>query len=93
MKIYVIGSVSQANQIKRVADEYIKLGNDVRYVKPEDKDLAELIHLCFLTIEAWADMVVVVPKSCARVLDIGHGTMYEIEFAKRVKKPVVIHYE
>ena len=92
MKIYIIGSISQADEIKRVADKYTKFGNDVRYVKSEDKDLAELIHLCFLTIETWADVVVVVPKSyMGSPLNIGSGTLYEMEFAARLNKPILIH--
>lgn len=94
MKIYIIGSVSKSEAtIKCVASKFEKMGHEVRYVKEQDGYLFQLIRDCFLTIESWADMVVVVPKSCVPVLDIGDGTNYEMEHAKSFGKPVLIYYD
>lgn len=94
MKIYIIGSVTKSEAaIKCVASKFEKMGHEVRYVKEQDGYLSRLIRDCFLTIESWADMVVVVPKSCIPVLSIGDGTKYEMEHAKSFGKPVLIYYD
>ena len=52
-----------------------------------------LIHNCYLHIESWADIVVVVPKSIiGSEIIIGEGTKYEMEHAKSFGKPVLIYY-
>lgn len=95
MKIYIVGSVSKSEEaIKCAATKFEQMGHEVRHVKKEfGKPLECLIHDCYLHIETWADMVVVVPKSCCPVLDIGDGTKYEMEHAKSFSKPVVIYYD
>lgn len=94
MKVYIIGSVSKSKDaIELTATKFEKMGHEVRYVKEQDEYLSRLIRDCFLTIESWADMVVVVPKSCCPVLDIGDGTRYEMEHAKSFGKPVLIYYD
>lgn len=94
MKIYIIGSVSKsAASIECAATKFQEMGHEVRYVKKCNGYLSRLIRDCFLTIESWADMIVVVPKSCCPVLDIGDGTKYEMEHAKSFGKPVLIYYD
>lgn len=94
MKVYIIDSVSKSKDaIELIAKKFEKMGHEVRYVKEQDGYLSRLIRDCFLTIESWADMVVVVPKACCPVLDIGDGTRYEMEHAKSFGKPVLIYYD
>ena len=78
MKIYIIGSVSDQSKIEIAASKFTELGNEVRYVKKSEKPIAELVHDCFLTIDSWAEAIVVVPKSVSPKLEIGTGTIYEI---------------
>lgn len=94
MKIYIIGSVNENEySIKCVATRFEKLGHEVRYVKKEHGvPLETLIHTCFLTIESWADLVVVVPKQIYPTLEISDGTKYEMEHASSYGKPVLINY-
>lgn len=81
--IYIIGSLSQANQIKKVADS-IK-DADVRYVHPEpDKTFNECVSTCFDNIE-WADNIYAVLKPDGT---IGQGVTYELEYAKRLNKEI-----
>lgn len=81
--LYIIGSLSQANQIKRVACS-IK-GADVRYVQSEsDKTFSECVSTCFDNIE-WADIIYVVLKPDGTV---GQGVTYELEYAKRLNKEI-----
>ena len=81
--IYIIGSLSQANQIKKVADS-IK-DADVRYVQPEpDKTFNECVSTCFDNIE-WADSIYAVLKPDGT---IGQGVTYELEYAKRLNKEI-----
>ena len=94
MKIYVIGSVNKnENEIKRVAEKFEAMGNEVRYVKKEfGVPLETLIHNCYLHIDSWADIIVAVPKSIVKgYVDIGMDTMYEVEHAKSFSKPVLIY--
>lgn len=81
--IYIIGSLSQANQIKKVADS-IK-DADVRYVQPEPaKTFSECVSTCFDNIE-WADSIYAVLKPDGT---IGQGVTYELEYAKRLNKEI-----
>ena len=94
MKIYVIGSVTKnGKDIKKVAETLESMGNEARYVKKSpDTPLEVLIHNCFIHIESWADIVVVVPKSITNgVADIGDGTLYEMEHARSFNKTVLIY--
>lgn len=85
-KLYIIGSLSQEEAIKSIADYYI--GTEryrVRYVKKEpQKSLKSIIQKCFLNI-VWADRVIAVPKSDGTY---GEGVTYEIVFAKLIGKRV-----
>lgn len=94
MNIYIIGSVTTSGiPIECAADKFEELEHEVRYVKPEDKPLNDLIRASFELIETWADMVVVVPKSVYPTIEIGEGTLYEMEHAKSLDKLVVIYYD
>lgn len=87
-KLYIIGSLSQEEVIKSIADYYIGTGRyRVRYVKKEpQKSFKSLVQKCFLNV-IWADRVIAVPKSDGTY---GKGVTYEIVFAelsgKRVDK-------
>lgn len=95
MNVYVIGSLSCEDEIKRVADKYARLGCNVKYVEPETGYLQDPINKCFRIIAEWADLVVVVPKSCCLVplITIGDGVKYEMAFADFMNKPVVIYWK
>lgn len=81
--IYIIGSLSQSNHIKQIADN-IKDAN-VKYVRPEtDKTFSECVSTCFDNIE-WADSIYAVLKPDGT---IGQGVTYELEYAKRLNKEI-----
>lgn len=87
-KIYIIGSLSQADRIGSTANYYIGKGDyEVRYVKPEpEASLMDLIEKCFRNI-LWSDRVYVIPKPNGT---FGDGVSYEIVFAKMMGKRVDI---
>lgn len=87
-KIYIIGSLSQADRIESTAKYYIETGRyDVRYVKPEpEKPLMTLIQKCFKNI-LWSDRVYVIPKPDG---SFGDGVSYEVAFAKMMGKRVEV---
>ena len=95
MKVYVIGSLSsilQEERIQNIAFKYEQMGCKVEYVKKISTDLTfDLITDCFSNIE-WADLIVVIPKSL-EPLSFGDGTMYEMEYARRLNKHVVINWD
>lgn len=85
MNAYVIGSIKQADDIKRVADSLMSNFN-VRYVKPEpDIPLSDLIHNCYRNISE-ADFVFAVQKPDGT---FGEGVTYEIEFAYFLGKNIL----
>ena len=90
IKAYVIGSLTQSSLIKKFADQLlmdlpIKYG--VRYVYSQpDKDFQDLVKECFDNIE-WADVIYVILKNDG---SIGGGVTYEIEYAKRLKKQIIL---
>lgn len=87
MKTYVIGSLSNILDITRLAHILSGHGDLVKSVKLENnKSFAECVAKCFDNIE-WCDRVVVVTKPNGL---LGNGTTYEIEYAKRLNKPVII---
>lgn len=92
MKIYIIGSLNESKAIiELAANKFKEQGYDVRHVRKQDKPILELIHDCFLHIDSWADLIVAVPKSIYPKTEFGTGTLYEIEHAKSIGKPVVIY--
>ena len=82
-KIYIIGSISQADRIKSAADYYIKTGRyRVRYIKEEpEKSLKTHVRII------WADRVYVIPKPDGT---LGDGVTYEVVFAELIGKRVEI---
>ena len=90
IKAYVIGSLTQSSLIKKFADQLlmdlpIKYG--VRYVYSQpDKDFQDLVKECYDNIE-WADIIYVIKKKDGT---IGNGVTYELEYAKRLKKQIVL---
>lgn len=86
-RIYIIGSVLQANFIKKLADYIKEHGNfEVEYVRRQSETpLKELIHNCFHKIES-ADLIIAVEK---RSGGFGDGTLYELEYANRLSKMVM----
>lgn len=83
-KLYIIGSISQKEQIKKTAQYYINTGRyKVRYVKEEPNvSLPILIYKCFLNI-IWADRIYAIPKPDG---SLGTGVTYEMVFAKILGK-------
>lgn len=87
IKVYIIGSLSQESQIKKFAKKLSSIGNDVKYVFSQpDKDFQDLVTECFDYIE-WADKIYAILKNDG---SIGKGTAYEIEYAKRLKKQIIL---
>lgn len=87
-KIYIIGSLTRHSIIRDMA-RFIELNGDfeVEYVHRELKKIKEtLISECFTKIEQ-ADIIIAVKK---RNNILGDGTLYEIEYACRCKKHVII---
>ncbi|MFR7477033.1 hypothetical protein [Frisingicoccus sp.] len=94
MKVFIIGSVGESeNNIALVAGEFRNLGCDVRYVYKQEKPFAKLVDAAFAIIDSWADVVVVVPKTITytSAVKVGEGTTYEIEYAKKCGKPVLVY--
>ena len=83
-KIFVIGSVSQYDEIQTLTK---RLSNDadVDYVKPKDEVFADLVHSAFQKISD-CDVVMALKKPDGT---LGEGVTYEVEFATWLKKPVI----
>lgn len=85
-RIFVIGSLSQADEIAKTAAYYAGDIYEVRYVRKEpEKTFEELVTQAFDNIE-WADIVMVVCKPDGT---IGKGTTYEVEYATRLRKQII----
>lgn len=85
-RLFIIGSLSQENEIFNMYKKIDKEKHDVRYVKKQpEKSFQALVHEAYANIE-WADIVIVLCKPDG---SIGKGTTYEIEFAMYMRK--VIH--
>lgn len=84
IKVFIIGSMTNANYILRLADLMRLTGiYEVRNVKPIDTHLGETlesaIESAYNNIE-WCDKLVVIPK---RNEDIGQDTLYEVINTRR----------
>ena len=85
-KAYIIGSLTQSSLIKKVAMD-LPIKYSVRYVYSQpDKDFQDLVKECYDNIE-WADIIYVIKKKDGT---IGNGVTYELEYAKRLKKQIVL---
>jgi hypothetical protein len=87
LRIFVIGSMSREEDIKKIAKEFERVGHEVDYVRsmPEvgpRKLIAYAYEKIFNT-----DRVVALEK---REGGLGIGTMYEVEFAKFFGKDICI---
>lgn len=86
MSAFIIGSLSQESQIKEIA-EILSHKINVSYVhKEEGVNLASLISNAFDNIDK-ADIIIALGKSNG---DIGDGTLYELEYAKRMNKKIYV---
>ena len=61
-KVFIIGSVSMEEELKKVADMYASLGLEVDYPRKSCMSLCNCIMKAFRKIEE-AELVVAVPKS------------------------------
>lgn len=86
--IYIIGSLSQQEKIEKIGKCLMNnIYGSVRYVKKEnDLSFNECISQCYDNIE-WADDVIVVKKEDGT---IGDGVCYEMEYARRLNKEIVV---
>lgn len=88
INIYIIGSLSQAKLIKKLAKQ-LKTENwhfNVKYVHKKKKSIEKIIQNCFDKITS-SNHIVAVTKPDG---SFGRGTSYEIEFAKRMGTPIYI---
>lgn len=83
--VFVIGSLKQQEDIKRIADIYKETYKNVLFVSADpSKSIAEHIKNAFDRIES-ADVVVAVKKPNNT---FGEGVTYELEYAKRLNKTI-----
>jgi hypothetical protein len=86
MKVFVIGSLSCEEEIRKVAKFFKEeMGDEVDYVRKQpEKPLEILIREAFESISK-ADRVVAVKKTDGT---FGDGTLYEMTFANFIGKPI-----
>ena len=86
INICIIGSLSQANLIKKLAKQLEKenLHFNVKYVHKKKEPIETIIHDCFDTIASSHHIIAIKKPDNS----FGRGTLYEIEFAKRIDKPI-----
>ena len=86
--IYIIGSLSQQEKIEKIGKCLINnIAGSVRYVKKEsDLSFNECISQCYNNIE-WANVIIVIKKEDGT---IGDGVSYEMEYARRLNKKIII---
>ena len=84
MNVYIIGSLSQEQDIEAVADYFEQRGDTVKCVRKESpyKPFAMIVDECFRNIR-WADLVVALKKSDD---SFGPGTTYELAYARTIGK-------
>lgn len=84
-KTFVIGSMSCADEIRKVAEYLMSTGCEVEYVRPQpNKNLSELIVEAYKHISE-SDDIIAIPKSDG---SFGTGTMYELGFAEFLGKRI-----
>lgn len=86
MKVFVIGSLSYEEEIKKVASFFKEeMGDEVDHVRKQpEKSLEILIKESFESISK-ADRIVAVKKPNGT---FGDGTLYEMAFANFIGKPI-----
>lgn len=86
-KAFVIGSMSNMSAIDWAATQCVYVHKSVDQVRSQpNKPLDELISECFDKIKD-ADIVYVVRK---KDWTIGNGTLYEMEYARRLGKEIEV---
>lgn len=82
---YIIGSISQEKEIKKLAEKYLNMGFKVEYVKSEpDKSFPNLIHQYYDNILKASKIIAFMKPDGT----FGNGVWYEIIFAKMFNKTV-----
>lgn len=85
MKIVIIASLSQEEEIKKVADIYKSVGCQVDYpTKQQNKNFIQIVQDYLYKISV-ADRVIAITKDDGT---FGEGSMYEIAFARFLIKPI-----
>lgn len=85
-KVLILGSMSQCKEIASLAKRLEAPGDaDVEYAKPEDKDFKDVVSGIFDKIDN-CDIIFALKKPDG---SIEKGLVYELEYAKRLKKMVV----
>lgn len=86
MKVFIIGSVSQEDDIRVCAERIRELGHEVDHVRKQpDKNLGDLIAEAYQKINE-ADKIIVFRKPDG---SIGTGTLYEMKFAEFLGKNIL----
>lgn len=87
---YVIGSISQIEDINKLASELNSKYEKVFSVtKEETKSIDQLISECFDKIEKSDDIYIVMKEDRS----IGTGCLYELEYARRLDKNIFFQYK
>lgn len=87
LKAYIIGSINQADEIKEYAKKISNKYKVIDYVKPEkDKSFEECVRHCFDNIDV-TNIVIAITKEDG---SIGQGVTYELEYARRMRKEIMI---
>lgn len=63
-------------------------GNCVKYAKPINKEIEDVGYAIYEALNniEWCDILYVVKKNNG---ELGHGTIYEIEYARRLRKEIL----
>lgn len=86
MKVFIIGSVSQEDDISAYANFVRDIGYEVDHVRKQpDKNLGDLITEAYQKIND-ADKIIVFRKPDG---SIGTGTLYEMKFAEFLGKNIL----
>lgn len=87
LKAYIIGSVKQVDDIKEYAKKISNKYKVIDYVKSEkDKLFEECVRHCFDNIDV-ANIVITITKEDG---SIRQGVTYELEYARRMRKEIMI---
>lgn len=90
MYILVIGSLSNQDKIKEVAQYYTDKGHNVSHVyECPDMAFIDIVRNVFYQIQT-CDRVVVIPKSNGT---LGRGTLYEMAYAETAGTECIIWNE
>lgn len=85
-KVYVIGSMMEAQEMHRACEALCDLKHQVRCVKPIKTTYEAAVNDCFKGIE-WCDILVVIAKSDG---SIDEAVTHELCFAEFLDKSIYI---